>query len=127
MSETVLDASAVLALLNAEPGAATVASHLPDAVISNVNLAEVATRLAAVGMPAEEVRTVLALLGLTTIVFDESQAIQAGLLYPDTQHAGLSLGDRACLALALHLEAVALTADRAWTNLDLNVSVELIR
>lgn len=127
MSEIVLDASAVLALLNEEPGAALVADYLPDAAISTVNLAEVATRLAAAGMPGGEIRTVMGLLGLTTVVFDEPQAFQAGLIYPNTRHLGLSLGDRACLALAHHLQAVALTADRAWAKLEFDVKVELIR
>jgi len=127
VSDVVVDASAILALLNAEPGAEAVATRLPHAIISTVNLAEVVTRLAAVKMPEDEIRTVLGLLGLTTVEFDEAQAIQAGLFYPDTHSFGLSLGDRACLALAHHLQAPALTADRVWRELGIDVIVELIR
>lgn len=127
MSEVVLDASALLALLNAESGAQLVEDVLPESVISAVNLAEVVTRLSAVGMPEGEVRDALRLLGLRTIPFDEQQAFQAGLLYSHTAALGLSLGDRACLALARRTAATALTADRAWAELDLGLEIKLIR
>ena len=127
MSERVLDASALLALLNAEKGADRVQDLLPQAVISAVNLAEVVTRLSAIGMPEAEIRNTLALLGLETIPFGEEQAYQAGLLYPPTQPLGLSLGDRACLALAKTTTATAVTADRAWGDLDIGIAINLIR
>ena len=127
MSDYVLDASALLALLNAEEGADLVQDLLPDAVISAVNLAEAVTRLSAVGMPGNEIRAALALLGLETIPFGEEQAFQVGLLYPHTQPFGLSLGDRACLALAQATAATAVTADQAWEGLDIGVGIRLIR
>jgi ribonuclease VapC len=127
VSDHVLDASALLALLNAEEGAAIVGDLLPQAVISAVNLAEVVTRLSAIGMPEHEIRPALALLGLETIPFDEGQAFQAGLLYTPTQSFGLSLGDRACLALAKTTKATAVTADRAWQDLDIGIEINLIR
>lgn len=127
MSDVVLDASALLALLNAEKGAQLVEDLLPQSVTSAVNLAEVATRLSVVGMPENEIREALMLLGLETIPFDQEQAFQAGLLYPHTASLGLSLGDRACLALANGTAATAVTADRAWKNLDIEVQIQLIR
>lgn len=127
MSEYVLDASALLALLNAEKGADLVQGLMPEAVISTVNLAEVVTRLSAAGMPENEIRETLALLGLETIPFDKEQAFRAGLLFPHTQPFGLSLGDRACLALAQTRAATTVTADRTWDDLDLQITIKLIR
>ena len=127
MSEIVLDASAVLALLNAETGAGVVQEALPDSVISSVNLAEVVTRLAAVGMPEAQIQETISMLGLEILPFTAEQAYMTGYLYPQTQHDGLSLGDRACLVLAMQLAAPALTADRAWKRLDMDTKVRLIR
>ena len=127
MSEYVLDASALLALLNAEKGADLVQGLLPQSVISTVNLAEVVARLSAVGMPEDQIRDVLAYLGLEITPFDEEQAFQSGLLYKQTQPLGLSLGDRACLALAQITDATAVTSDRAWKDLDIGVGLKLIR
>lgn len=127
MSDTILDASALLALLNAEKGADLVQELLPQAVISTVNLAEVVTRLSILGMPEGEIREALSMLGLEIIPFDEEQAFRAGLLAAQTQPLGLSLGDRACLALALTTNATALTADRVWQDLEIGVKLKLIR
>ena len=127
MSDYVLDASALLALLNAEKGADLVQDVLPRSVISAVNLAEVVTRLMAVGMPENEIQETLRLLGLKIIPFEEEEAFQSGFLYARTQRFGLSLGDRACLALAKSMGAMAVTADQAWKELDVGVKVELIR
>jgi len=127
VSKYILDASALLALLNAEPGSDLVEELLPEAVISTVNLAEAVGRLAAIGMPDNEIRDSLALLGLETVPFDAQQAFQAGLLYPRLRSLGLSLGDRACLALALTTGATALTADRAWQAAEVGVPIRLIR
>ncbi len=127
MSKTVLDASALLALLNAEKGAKIVQELLPEAIISTVNLAEVVTRLSAVGMPDHEIRSTLSLLGLEKVVFDEEQAFLTGLLASNTHSFGLSLGDRACLALAEVTGATAATADQAWVGLDIGVEIKLIR
>jgi ribonuclease VapC len=127
MHEYVLDASALLALLNAEKGAELVQDMLPEAILSTVNLAEVVTRLAAAGMPENEVRDTLTLLGLEVIPFDEEQAYQAGLLYSSGREYGLSLGDRSCLALARTMTATAVTADRSWGDLELGIGIKLIR
>jgi ribonuclease VapC len=127
VSDYVLDASALLALLNAEDGAELVGDLLPDAVVSAVNLAEVVARLTAIGMPQGEIREALALLGLPVVPFDEAQGYQAGLFYSQGKLVGLSLGDRACLALAQAMEATAVTADQAWGGLDIGVEIQLIR
>ena len=127
MAKYILDASALLALLNAEKGAEAVQELLPEAAISTVNLAEVVTRLSAVGMPDNEIREIISLLGLEAIVFDEEQAFLAGLLISHTQPFGLSLGDRACLALSQVKIATAITADRVWEGLVIGVVIKLIR
>lgn len=127
MNKVILDASALLALLNNETGANTVRELLPDAMISTVNLAEVVTRFSLLGMPEEQIRDVLNLLGLDIISFDEEQAFLAGLFAVETYSLGLSLGDRVCLALASLIGATAITADRVWNNLNLGVRIQLIR
>jgi PIN domain nuclease of toxin-antitoxin system len=127
MSDYVLDASALLALLNEEDGAELVQELLPQAVLSAVNFAEVVTRLVAVGMPEREIREALILLGLKIIPFEDEGAFESGFLYAKTKPLGLSLGDRACLGLAKTLGATALTADRTWQDLNIGVKVKLIR
>ena len=127
MSDIVLDASALLTVFHGEPGAERVIETLPSAVISAVNLAEVATKLQERGMPDDRVRANIAALELTVAPFDARLAIETGLLRASTRSAGLSLGDRACLALARSLGATALTTDRAWAKLELGIPVELAR
>lgn len=127
MSDVVLDASAVLALVNREPGAAMVAARLPNSAISAVNLAEVFARLSDIGLDENACRRVIAALGLRTLPFDEDDAAMTGALRADTRPHGLSLGDRACLGLAKRLGVQALTADRAWANLPAGVNVIMIR
>ena len=122
-----MDASALLALLNAEDGSALVQEFLPRSIISTVNLAEVVTRLSILGMPEKEVCEALTVLGLEIISFDEEQAFRVGFLSAYTHPLGLSLGDRACLALALTTHAAALTADRVWRDLHIGVEIKLIR
>jgi len=123
----VLDAPALLALLNAEEGTELVQELLPQAVISTVNLAEVVARLSTLGMPEGEIREALTVLGLEAIPFDEEQAFRAGLLAMHTQSLGLSLGDRARLALAQTAAKTVLTADRVWRKLDIGVNIKLVR
>lgn len=125
----VLDASALLAAMLEEPGQETVERALPNAIISSVNLVEVASRLIDGGLSPEEAEEDLAALELTVIDFDQAQAIAAARLRALTRHAGLSLGDRACLALARVRGVPVLTADRAWAALAeaIDVEVELIR
>lgn len=123
----VLDASALLALLDGEPGQETVAPLIPGAVIGTVNLAEVVGKLAERGMLEAEIREALDGLALGVQPVDEAIAYATGMLRPATREYGLSLGDRACLALAATLGLPAYTADRVWAELDLDIQVRLIR
>lgn len=123
----VLDASALLALLFREPGAERVAASLAQAAISAVNLAEVLGRLVRDGRPLAEAVHRLAALGLEVVPLDAERAAAVAGLEPLTRPAGLSLGDRCCLALALERGVPALTADGAWQRLPHPVRVELIR
>ncbi len=127
MSSAVLDASAVLALIHREPGWEAVAASLDAAAISAVNLAEVATRMLDRGLLSRSVRADLAGLRLQIVPFDEALAFEAAALRSATKEAGLSLGDRACLATAKKLGVRALTADRGWCRLHLGVHVQAIR
>ena len=127
MSDIVLDASALLAVFNAEPGADRVIEALSVSVISAVNLAEVAAKLQERGMPDDRVRANIEALELTVAPLEGDLAIDTGLLRASTRAAGLSLGDRACLALARSLGVPALTTDRAWQDLDIGVAIELAR
>ncbi|MBP1806957.1 type II toxin-antitoxin system VapC family toxin [Rubellimicrobium aerolatum] len=123
----VLDSSALLCLLNGELGAERVAEVLPSAVIGAVNLAEVVTKLRERGLSAEEVDEVLGGLHLDVRPLTAAQAYATGHLRPATRSLSLSLGDRACLALASELGAVALTSDRAWAGVEAGADVEVIR
>jgi PIN domain nuclease of toxin-antitoxin system len=129
MTLAVLDASALLALLLREPGAEKVAVALGDAAISAVNLAEVASQYALRGSAGHEVRELTSQFSAQVVPFDEDLALVAGALAPSTKSAGLSMGDRACFALALRLGARVVTADRIWTRVAeaVGVEVELIR
>ena len=123
----VLDASAVLVLLNGEPGTAVVAEVLPRAVIGAVNISEAVATLAEGGMPGPDIQEAIEGLSLDIVPFDAELALAAGLLRPLTRSAGLSLGDRACLAIGMRLQLPVLTADRLWAGLDLDVEVRLVR
>jgi PIN domain nuclease of toxin-antitoxin system len=127
MAKVVLDASAILALLHREAGADIVAENLAGAIVSAVNVAEAASRLMDNGMSEKDVRSVLMALGLDVAVFDAEMAFQSASLRAVTRDKGLSLGDRACLALAVAENLPTLTADRVWAELDVGVEVRLIR
>jgi ribonuclease VapC len=123
----VIDASAVLALLYNEAGADRVAGIIRGSTICSINLAEVGTRLLDLGGTTENAQRALSLLGLAVADFDDELAWRSVDLRESTRAVGLSLGDRACLALAIRESAVALTADRAWAQLNIDCEIELIR
>ena len=124
----VLDASAALAYIQREPGWEAVAAALAvEAAISAVNLAEVHGHLSARERDADGMVARLKALGLAVEPFLERDATVVGSLYLRTRDLGLSLADRACLALATRLGLRVLTADRAWRSVDANVQIDLVR
>jgi PIN domain nuclease of toxin-antitoxin system len=128
MSRIVLDASAILAVINAEPGAEKLTSDLlAGAVGSTVNLAEVQTKLVSRGWTSDEAWEDATSPVREVLSFDEDHARLAGDLVTQTRHLGLSLGDRACLALAMALKAPVYTAEKAWKKLKVGVRIHVIR
>lgn len=129
ISSSVLDASAFLAYLRDEPGASVVENALTQrACISIINWAEVLSKVADVGEDPEALAH-KGLLGnnLEIIPLTEEDALLVAQLRPLTRTSGLSLGDRACLALGMRLKLPVFTADRTWASLNLAVQVQLIR
>ena len=127
MATCVLDASAILAMIKAEPGWDKVAAALPGAAISTVNVAEVFAKLADWKVPNEEHAKYRAVLEAAFVAFDGDQALCSAALRQLTRSGGLSLGDRACLALAQSLGVPAITADKAWTGVNCGIKIEVIR
>lgn len=128
MTEAVWDASAILAVLNREPGwEQLLEMGWATGWVSAVNLSEVAAKLADSGLTEDEVAQVLSAIELKVHPFEESDAFHTGVLRPLTRTLGLSLGDRACLALGIRLQKPVITTDRAWRNLELPVEVRLYR
>lgn len=127
----VLDASAVIAFLNQEPGREVVEPVLAISVISTINWAEVVSWLSSTrnltGVDLDETRDVLERQGLSTTPVTQTQAEVAGLLTPQTRHAGWSLGDRMALTLAMELGLPALTSDTRWDLVDVGAQVRQIR
>jgi ribonuclease VapC len=127
VSRVVLDASAILAAANNEPGAGIVLAHVSEAAVSTVNLAEAQEKLVRRGLsPSDAWETALSFCN-EVFSFDPAQATVAGGLVASTRSLGLSLGDRACLALAMLLKAPAYTTDRLWKKLHLGVEIRLLR
>jgi PIN domain nuclease of toxin-antitoxin system len=122
-----LDASAVLAFVNGEPGGDLVPVTTGEAAISAVNYAEVVSVMTSQGVNESSVRRQLAQIVLEVIDFDRGLAEEAGLMIAKTKDGGLSLGDRACLAAAKREQIPALTSDRSWSRVNVGVKVQLIR
>jgi ribonuclease VapC len=125
--EVVVDASAVLAAIQQEPFRGFDPARVVQAAISAVNLSEVLTKLLSAGFTPEEANAAAEAFNLRVFAFDKSQASTAARLWAATRRFGLSLGDRACLALALELKKPAVTADRAWSKLAVGADIVLIR
>lgn len=123
----VLDASALLAIMLGESGADAVHAVLDRAKIGAVNLSEVVAKLQERGVPDDAIDQSLADLDLAIVPFDQDQAMRAGKLRLATRGAGLSLGDRACLAVADALGAIAITTDQAWSKLAIETEIKFAR
>lgn len=130
MTETeacVLDASALLAMLHAEPGSDAVEAHIDPAFMSSVNWSEVMQKSLQRGVGVNGLRQDVEALGLRIVPFDAHDAEATARLWPTTRGSGLSLGDRACIALAQQLDLPALTADRMWMELEIDIPIEVVR
>ncbi len=125
--KVVLDASALLAFLHNERGADIVDPMVPEAAMCSVNWSEVVQKATARGVDVRGLRNDVEALGLRIVPFSASHAEQTAALWSHTHTAGLSLGDRACLALGHAFGLPILTADRVWSQLDLDVDVRMIR
>jgi ribonuclease VapC len=124
----VLDASALLAVLQQEAGAEVVLAVLEGALMSSVNWSEVVQKAAARGVAvSHRLRRDVEAIGVQIVPFEPADAEAAAAVWSAAPRAGLSLGDRACLALARDRGAVALTTDRAWASLPLGVPVQVVR
>lgn len=114
-------------MLKREPGSDVVSRELAGAIISAVNYTEIVSWIVLTGGDAEFLLDAVSRMGLDIAPFEEEQAVLTGRLIKKTKSFGLSLGDRACLALALQRGLPVMTADRAWRDLDLGVEIRLIR
>ena len=123
----VFDSSALLAIAFEEDGAAVAARALSGGIVSAVNASEIVAKFVDLGSGEDDARESFLAFGLHVRPFDETLAVAAGLMRAATRAHGLSLGDRACLALAIRERATVLTADRVWAELDLGVDVAVIR
>ena len=119
MSGVIFDSSAVLAMLQDEPGGDTVAQYLGRAVISAVNFQEVAKELVRGGRSAQDVRAILGGIDMKVMAHDAEAALLAATLYEHTRRYGSGLGDRSCMALGLNLGLPILTADREWKQVEI--------
>ena len=127
MADWVLDSSAVLASLRDEPGGQEAEALFASSLISAVNLAEIVGRLIDLGYGEQAARARVQSGAYSVADFDHALGFKAGVLRGVTRQLGLSLGDRACLALAEREGLPVLTADRSWASLDIGVEIRLIR
>lgn len=121
------DASSLLAVAFREPGHEVAQAKLRDSLISTVNWSEVVQKVTHQGGKTQGLAELFLGLGVTIVSFERITAERAAALYPLTRAFGLSLGDRACLALGLERGFEIVTADRSWANLKLDVPVTVIR
>ena len=123
----VLDASALLAYFFQEPGADRVKTALPSAMIGAANYAEALIRVGRMGGDVDAAIAGFDILAIPIVPVTREHAIMAAKLHPLTKQAGLSLGDRLCLALAIEQDAPVMTTDRAWASLPHGANVVVIR
>jgi ribonuclease VapC len=127
MASAVLDASVLLAHISGEKGSDAVPQLANGALLSTVNLAEVFAKLLERDFTVDEAGETIYGYGFEPVPFDRGLARQTGVLRPPTKALGLSLGDRACLALAQREGLPVLTADKNWAKLSIGVEIKVIR
>lgn len=125
--KVVLDTSALLVWLRGEPGAEAVHPLLPTAIMSAASWSEACRKLAQRGVDAEAITSRLRALGIQVEPLTEADALTAANLASRTQTAGLSLSERCCLALGTRLSLTTVTADTTWADLDLDLSIQIVR
>jgi ribonuclease VapC len=125
--DIVADASAILAALKNEPFSHVDPRRLVGATVSAVNVCEVLSKLHDDGLTDAQADAAVSAMDLRVVPFDGPLARIAARLRSVTRHAGLSLGDRACLSLAERLGCPVVTADRVWASLDIGVEILMIR
>ncbi len=123
----IADTSAVLAYVFGETGGPVFEKAMDQCSISSANLAEVVAKFLERGFSLQETNAQIDALAIPVIDFDRDTALACGMLRPATRHLGMSLGDRACIALAINRNLPVLTADRTWTTLNLGIEIKLIR
>ena len=127
-NKIIFDASAVIALLAKEKGFEVIKKHLKNAVISSVNASEVYKYcIDKKNLTLDECKSIMDISGIKVLDFNDNQALIAGDLYPKTKEFGLSLGDRACIALAVDKEYPVLTCDKIWEKTNLGINFIMVR
>ena len=127
MASAVLDASALLAHIRGERGSDPIADLCRRRPHIDCEFGEVFSRLVEESLTVEQADAIVLRYGIDVVLFDEGLALRAGALRPATKSLGLSLGDRACLALAQRVGLPVLTADRTWAKLAVGVEVKVVR
>jgi ribonuclease VapC len=127
VTSTVLDASALLAFLNSEPGAEIVRGVLHDAIISAINYSEILKKTIERDGSPERVSDIIRDLAVAIIPFDEAHAAAAATLYPEAKPHGMSFADRACLSLGVLRGSPVFTAERRMKLVAVSIKVKLIR
>jgi PIN domain nuclease of toxin-antitoxin system len=127
VTSVVLDASALLAVMNSEPGADIVRASIVGALISAVNYSEVMKKTIERNVAVEKIHALVKTASLDIIPFDVKLAEASAMLYPETKHLGLSFADRACLALGLQRKCKVLTSEGRMGQVSLSIKVKLIR
>lgn len=127
MTTRVIDSSVVLAVIFGEPGEAKAAKLVRGGVLSSVSLAEIVAKCLKRTAPVDLAMQYVRHNNMEIAGFDEDMGMLAGALWKNAPDGVLSLGDRACIATAIRLGAIAITTDRIWADLDLPCPVELIR
>lgn len=127
--KVVFDSSAVIALFAKEKGYELITKYLKNAIISTVNLAEIYKYcIDQKDLSKEDCQEIIAMSGIKVIDFDNEQALISAAIYPKTKAFGLSLGDRACIALAINKDNLkVITCDKIWQDIQVDIHFIMAR